>query len=206
MAVHCAHDRSLWRTDFRTGRSVCIAQGVRSWVRRREQHLVVVERWLKDPSSPCVLELKPYNESRGISFHTSWRDAKLVAVDQSGSSITLGVERDGTWHLSEHLLDKGQWVSKRTTSLHTPPNALVLGIEGYTSQRHHPGLWLLEPDRRTITIARLRSTVTVITAPEVIAHACLACSAAVLALTTTQGGLLVVDNEGRVLYRGTDGA
>jgi hypothetical protein len=202
MAVYRGHDRKLWRTDFRTEKSRCIAGVVRGWLTLRERSLVAVDGWRAADSTPGVIELKPYKEAPVIVASRPWNDAKLATLDQSGAAFTLGVEQDGIWELQEHVQDGAKFKLSLSTSLHTPPHAIVLGVEAYAAQHRRPGLWLLEADRRTISLVRLRHARRILTTSDPIAHACLASAAPVLAATTVSGELFVVDDAGRVLYRG----
>lgn len=205
MAVYVAHDHSLWRTDFRAQRSRRVAEGVSAWLQLRERYFVAVDRWLEGDPSQCVLELKPYKDRQAFLASPVWDSARITAPDQTGASMTVGYERNGVWELQEQLRRSEQWMVKGTVTLHAPPNTIVLGVEAFTTKQRHPGLWLLEADRRSISIVRLCSTQHVLTSATPIAHACLACAAPVLAATTAGGALSVLDDEGRALYLGTAG-
>jgi hypothetical protein len=201
MAVFEAADRSLWRADFRTNVARPIAEGVRAWLLQRDNYLVAVDRWLErnDGVGARVLELKPYWAASLVERALPWQDAKLA----SAASWTLGFEDRANWELQEWTRSGSVPSMTRMTSVRPAAGEIVLGIEAFTSSLSQPGLWLLDDKRREVRVLRHGASRRIITTNAPIEQATLANAAQVLALTTTERELLVVDIAGRVRYRGS---
>lgn len=206
MAVFEASDRSLWRADFRTQTARAIAEGVQGWLLQRDHYLVAVDRWLErnDSGGGRVLELKPFWASSFTERALPWHEAKLAAGYDQAQSCTLGVSDRGIWQLQEWTWASGTPSMKRLTSIQPAASDVVLGIEAFSEQRARPGLWVLDDQRREVRIVSSdASQHSVVTAGAAIEEVALASMASVLAFTTAQRELFVVDARGTVLHRGS---
>lgn len=207
-AMFEAADRSLWRADFRTQTARPIAEGVRGWLLQRDHYLVAVDRWLerKDTAAGRVLELKPFWASSFVERATPWQDASLAAPFGAATSCTLGLLEAGIWQLQEWDFSAGSPSIKRLSTIQPAAGDVALGIEAFGEHRSPPGLWLLDSQRREVRIASAQGERVVIRTGANIERFALANMAAVLALSTAEHELLVVDVRGNLLYRGSTAA
>lgn len=204
MAVYQGKGGVLWRTDFRTGRTLEIGSGVRAWMPFNDRHLIALERWQRGsaPGSHGVLEIKPLSEELFMPVTHAWQDAKLVGLDQSGTSLTMGWQLNGVWNLQEHVVKGGQRQIQRITSLHAPSGTHVVGIEAFAWNQPRPGLWLVETDRKALSIVNVNRSQVLFRTSATIEHVCLASAAQVAAISTSSRELVVVSADGQQLYRG----
>lgn len=205
MAMFEAADRSLWRADFRTQTARPIAEGVRSWLLQRDHYLVTVDRWLErnDDGGGRVLELKPYWASSFSERAQPWQDARLAAPFDAAQSCTLGVLEAGAWQLQECDWSKGSVSVQRSSTIQPAADDVVLGIEAFNERRSAPGLWLLDGQRREVRVLSARGGRVVVTTSASVEQVAFANTGGVLALSTANHELLVVDGRGTLLYRGS---
>jgi hypothetical protein len=197
-------DRELWRAELRTGSSYLVAEGVRSWLTVADHHFVAVDHWLEgEHERPCVLELSAFTDAAVAEAPAPWQDARLSCPPPGGDRyITLGHRTDLAWDLQCFALDEPKpWKWTRQTALFVPSNATLLGIEAYTAPHDRPGLWLLEGDRRQVSLARRSSARTVLSTSSPIEQATVASGASIVAVRTASE-IIVAEEEGTVRYRG----
>jgi hypothetical protein len=198
----CA-ERGLWRADFRTQRCVQVAKGVRDWLKLGGAYFVAVDRWFGGAEqSSCVLSLAPFTERVVFAQPEGWEDARFAVAHETKNQLTLGRLSDGAWTLSDFTPFAGvPWVPENHRTLRVPRDALLLGVDSRT--RLDSGLWLLEGDRRRISLVSRSYSRVVLTSPSPIDRACVASGAPVVALTNAERQLLVATATGEVRYRGS---
>lgn len=201
-AYYTTPERTLWHVDFKTEHAHCVAEGVRAWLQTGVRDVVAVDRFLDGTNhEPQLLELFPYKASPLLRRDSAWQEIHLSSGKKG--HLTLAASDEGAWRIGDWHCAAGGWRMDSSSTLHQPSGTTVIGAEAHSPQQRMPGLWLVEPSRREVSIVRRSSTRSVLKTDAPIQHTHLATNASVLAVRTSADELLVVSDTGKVLYRGS---